>query len=453
MGGTSPPQLIRAGVLDIQLHPVKKLLFIKFTEQKIRDEVVLRLQTGLVWPAFDTTVSGWSMDKPVERIRVLGTSPETGEAEIRKVLGQYGEMLEAQKGFISKKLPGCTNGIWTVKMILRAGISLPPFLIMKDEGEVWQLATGEASVCWKCGQCGHIGDKCRQVVNFLAESISSNAVGNQPSWAHVVKGGISVVPLAPKPPVPLHPQPITVPISSVLLRAAKASLKAVKKLSVDPVTESDLSKNGQEHSYALALPPSSDNNVIALDDTGENETEQENPSAVAICPQKKARFSPDLDTPGTLDQLSSSPQLHHKVPIGSRQQQQVDVESEGGRVHTNMFGVNYVMWFDVSIEGKSSMDPDEDDWGGKVEFGFSDVNFPKDFEDYFLLMEDECLTQSHACAGRIMGVLFNMRDKVLKPPDYDPRNVVDLIDKYRDAHIMDSGWREVDTEEWVASKF
>ena len=48
-----------------------------------------------------------------------------------------------------------------------------------------------------------------------------------------------------------------------------------------------------------------------------------------------------------------------------------------------------------------------------------------------------------------MGVLFNMRDKVLKYPSYDPRNVVDLLDKYRDAHISDMGWREVDPEEWV----
>ena len=109
-----------------------------------------------------------------------GLRRRQGEAEIRLVLGQYGEILDAQKGFISKKLPGCPNDIWTVRMILRAGMSLPPFLIIKDEGEVWQLPTGEASVCWKCGQHGHIGDECRQVVNFLAESIASPAVGSQP---------------------------------------------------------------------------------------------------------------------------------------------------------------------------------------------------------------------------------------------------------------------------------
>ena len=164
---------------------------------------------------------------------------------------------------------------------------------------------------------------------------------------------------------------------------------------------------------------------------------------------KKAKLSEDLNSSSNYEQLSTSPDLHHKVSSAASRKQQGD-DSDGGVVHTNMFGVNYVMWFDLSIEGKSPMDPEEEDWGGKVEFGFGDKNFPKDLEDYFLLMEDECTTQTHSCAGRVMGVLFNMREQVLKPPSYDPRNVVDLLDKYRDAHIVDSGWREVDNEEWVA---
>ena len=64
-------------------------------------------------------------------------------------------------------------------------------------------------------------------------------------------------------------------------------------------------------------------------------------------------------------------------------------------------------------------------------------------------MEDECSTHSHTCGGRVTGVVFSMRDSVLKPPSYDTRNIVDLIENYGDAHIIDSGWREVDTEEWV----
>ena len=97
------------------------------------------------------------------------------------------------------------------------------------------------------------------------------------------------------------------------------------------------------------------------------------------------------------------------------------------------------------------MDQEEEDWGGRLEFGFSDASFPKDVEDYFLMFEDEC-TQSHFCAGRVMGVLSHVRKKAVKPPDYDLRNIVDLVDKYRDAHINNSGWREVDPEEWFMNK-
>ena len=105
------------------------------------------------------------------------------------------------------------------------------------------------------------------------------------------------------------------------------------------------------------------------------------------------------------------------------------------------------MWFDISIEGKDSMDPEEEDWGGRVNFGFEKKEFPLDLEDYFLMFEDECVTE-HNCVGRVNGVLFDKKPLVLQPPDYDDRNIVHLVERYGDAHILDSGWREVDPEEW-----
>jgi hypothetical protein len=39
----------------------------------------------------------WSMDKPVERIRVLGTSPETDQGDVRKVLDKNGEIWTARR--------------------------------------------------------------------------------------------------------------------------------------------------------------------------------------------------------------------------------------------------------------------------------------------------------------------------------------------------------------------
>ena len=63
------------------------------------------------------------------------------------------------------------------------------------------------------------------------ESIASPAVGNQPSWAHVVKGGVSVVPLSPPPPPPVQANPPLLrspyKATSDILIAAKAALKAV----------------------------------------------------------------------------------------------------------------------------------------------------------------------------------------------------------------------------------
>ena len=48
----------------------------------------------------------------------------------------------------------------------------------------------------------------------------------------------------------------------------------------------------------------------------------------------------------------------------------------------------------------------------------------------------------------MVGVAAGMREKVIGPPSFDPRNIVELVDKYGDAHISDSSWREVDPEEW-----
>ena len=66
---------------------------------------------------------------------------------------------------------------------------------MKEEGEVWQLATGDMSVCWKCGQSGHIGDRCLQDVSVLAANLLSPTISQQPILAHVVLGDTVPLPL------------------------------------------------------------------------------------------------------------------------------------------------------------------------------------------------------------------------------------------------------------------
>ena len=196
---------LKAALKDIQLHPVKKHLFIKFRNTICRDQVAAKLKTGVEWPAFEAKVHGWGMDKPVIVVRLHGVSPESNKNDIENVMSQYGDVLDIDIGYISKKLlPGVTNGTWTVKMVLLEGKVLPSFVFMKEEGEVWQVThESQVNVCWKCGNGGHIGSKCNHpTVTFGAlEKVQAAAVeggggdagaGLFRSWAHVVKAGPSV---------------------------------------------------------------------------------------------------------------------------------------------------------------------------------------------------------------------------------------------------------------------
>ena len=75
---------LRGDLVDVQLHAVKMLLFLKFKSEQIRDEVALKLQNrnGVMWTEYQVSVRGYSLDAMVKVITVLGASPETDEQEI-----------------------------------------------------------------------------------------------------------------------------------------------------------------------------------------------------------------------------------------------------------------------------------------------------------------------------------------------------------------------------------
>ena len=52
------------------------------------------------------------------------------------------------------------------------------------------------------------------------------------------------------------------------------------------------------------------------------------------------------------------------------------------------------------------------------------------------MFEDICPLAPHHCAARVSRVALNVRNSVLQQPDYDGRNIVELVDKYGDAHNM-----------------
>ena len=91
-------------------------------------------------------------------------------------------------------------------------------------------------------------------------------------------------------------------------------------------------------------------------------------------------------------------------------------------------GVKFLVFFDIKIE--------EEDVCGRIEFGFQDNKFDMDIEEYFIKFEDKC-SQSHSCLGRIRAVSSDRKDLA-----WTPRNIIDLLEKYGDGHVIDRGWRE-----------
>ena len=91
-------------------------------------------------------------------------------------------------------------------------------------------------------------------------------------------------------------------------------------------------------------------------------------SGESLTPQlKKAKLAVELVPEHNI--LSSSPDLPHKQPM-SRKQLHDDDDTEDidddNLEHSNLYGVKYMMWFELGIEGKDPIDEDEDDWGGKT---------------------------------------------------------------------------------------
>ena len=188
---------------------------------------------------------------------------------------------------------------------------------------------------------------------------------------------MSIVPLPPVPPpmVPANPQLFrnSFKATSEILLAAKAALKVVvPRVEVSPrvplaVTTANVGKDGKEHSYALAAPPSPALEVSIEVDDSENEAAsmQVNISGVQsrVSKPKKAKLSAELKEAD--DMMSSSPDLHHKLPASMRprtDQESDDEDSDDSREKTNLFGLHFVMWFEVGIEGKDPMDQGEEDW-------------------------------------------------------------------------------------------
>ena len=112
-----PTPDLRSEVVDVQLHPVKMMLFVKFKSENSRDQVVGRLQApnGLRWTDYAVNVRGHSLGATVKIIIVLGASPETSEEEIKAAFvdAGIGEVVEVTRSLLDeKRLPGVQGCIY-----------------------------------------------------------------------------------------------------------------------------------------------------------------------------------------------------------------------------------------------------------------------------------------------------------------------------------------------------
>jgi hypothetical protein len=84
---------MRKEIKDVQFHPVKMLLFVRFSEDRFRDEVLAKIQSteGLIWSEYRVRIKGYSLDAQVKFIRLLGVSPETGAEEVKRSFVEAGK--------------------------------------------------------------------------------------------------------------------------------------------------------------------------------------------------------------------------------------------------------------------------------------------------------------------------------------------------------------------------
>ena len=134
---------LRKNVVDVQFHPVKMLIFMKFSDDQWRDRAVERLHSadGVTWKDYGVKVRGYSLDAEVKYFRLLGVSPETSAEEIKRTFLEtgIGEVVDIKKGLLDeRRLPGVSNGTWSLRVkITDAEKFIPSYIHRRDEGELW----------------------------------------------------------------------------------------------------------------------------------------------------------------------------------------------------------------------------------------------------------------------------------------------------------------------------
>ena len=157
-------------VLDIQVHPIRKYIFLKLANEDVVDKVQRQLDKWVYSERFKTHLTGWKCDRRTTEVKIFGVSPDKTDYNIVHVMSQFGEIKDGAKrgkmfgdgwghvtdGTVKVRIEDYNNG----EDVSRP--KLPPFIVFEEEGEIWKLSSDQIEeCCWKCLEPGHIGRYCR----------------------------------------------------------------------------------------------------------------------------------------------------------------------------------------------------------------------------------------------------------------------------------------------------
>ena len=151
---------------SIQDHPFLPQVFVQFENLGSLEKYEKKIQEGVQVYGRPFKLYGWRCDIPLTTVRISGGNPDTSLQRVKEVMEKYGKVVAIELGRLDYfKEKFISDGTWIIRMRPEQGKGLPSIIYYTDEGgntDVWSVIfDGKVSLCYKCGQKGHRGDRCR----------------------------------------------------------------------------------------------------------------------------------------------------------------------------------------------------------------------------------------------------------------------------------------------------
>ena len=169
-------------LLEIQSHPFLPQVFVKMKTEEVMLRTENKIKAGLRMDSRNITLHGWRCDIPLTTVKLNGVNYDTTKQRVVEVMSKYGVVESIERGRIDYfKEHFVSDGTWLLRIRTEQGKGLPSTLYYEDEKmntDIWSLIfDGKVSACYKCGDEGHRGDRCRAVRPKQAESGMTAPVG------------------------------------------------------------------------------------------------------------------------------------------------------------------------------------------------------------------------------------------------------------------------------------